>query len=894
MVVNLNASPQWLEQQYQLWVDDPQAVSASLCAFFEGYLLGEIEAPAAVTPVESAMKQSAVQSLIYRYRDLGHLQACTDPLNPCPDPHPQLALQAFELEEADLATTFHTRRFYREHATLGEILNILQDTYCRSIGVEFMHIQNPVERQWLIDRMEPVRNRPEISVERRLEILNKLQEAALFELFLHRKFIGQKRFSLEGGEVMIPLLDAVVEKAAKLGFRDLVLGMAHRGRLNVLANIFGKPLANIFAEFADNMELAFVGEGDVKYHKGFSSDRQYGEGRTIHLSIASNPSHLEAVNPVVEGKCRARHSNYGPGGKKLVLPLLIHGDAAFAGQGMVAETLNLSQLDGYQTGGTMHLVLNNQIGFTTSPEHSRSTRYATDVAKMLMVPIFHVHGEDPEAAVFAAELALEYRQQFAKDVVIEVICFRRQGHNEGDEPYFTQPLMYDKISQRPPVHEVYAERLRAEGVDQEKIQTQAEAISRRLDEALHTDGRPLHAGYKGKWKNIQRDYKVLDIATGVPERTLLKLTEKMTHIPEAFHPHPKVAKLMENRRSSVREDSGIDWGTAETLAYATLLTEGTPVRLSGQDSRRGTFNQRHAVLVDSKNGQQLVPLGFLSPTQAPIQVYNSMLSENAVLGFEYGYSLEMPEGLTIWEAQFGDFANGAQVIIDQFISSSASKWDRTSGLVMFLPHGYEGQGAEHSSARIERYLQLCADNNMLVAYPSTPAQFFHLLRRQVKLPFRRPLIVFTPKSLLRLPACRSHLEDFSQGRFWEIIPDPAEPSRVQTVLFCSGKIYYELLDRKEADQRDDVALVRIEQLYPLREDALERALHKYPKARNFAWVQEEPANGGGWSFIHPWLREQIGGELCYVGRPAMAATAVGSHRLHGQEQKKLISKAFSL
>lgn len=725
---------------------------------------------------------------------------------------------------------------------------------------------------------------PPLSSDDKLDVLRKLQKAALFELFLHRKFIGQKRFSLEGGEVMIPLLEAMTSHAADMGVCDLVLGMAHRGRLNVLANIFGKPLANMFAEFTDNIELAFVGEGDVKYHKGFSCDRQF-NGNTIHMSIASNPSHLEAVDPLVIGKCRARHSNYGPGGRKKVLPVLIHGDAAFAGQGMVPETLNLSQLDGYQTGGTFHVILNNQIGFTTSPSHARSTLYATDVAKMLMVPIFHIHGEDPEAAIHIAKLALDYRNTFAKDVIVEIICYRRQGHNEGDEPFFTQPLMYEKISKRPPVHQVYAQRLTDEGIDPQRIKDQESEINQRLEEAMQGETVPTHAGYQGKWSNIQREFSPADISTGVPEQTLRKLAEKITTLPKRFTPHPKIARLLETRKKMVLDDTGIDWGTAEALAFATLLSEGAPIRLSGQDCRRGTFNHRHAALVDSTNGQLYVPLGFLSSSQAPIQVYNSMLSENAVLGFEYGYSLEMPEGLTIWEAQFGDFANGAQVIIDQFISSSGSKWDRTSGLVMFLPHGYEGQGAEHSSARIERYLLLCADNNLQIANPSTPAQFFHLLRRQMKVPWRRPLIVFTPKSMLRHPACRSQMTDFTKARFCEILVDKVPPRPVQTVLLCSGKIYFELLEKKLADERDDVALIRIEQLYPLREDLLRQAIKSFPKAKAFAWVQEEPANGGAWSFLRPHLNELLGEEPVYVGRPAMAATAVGSHRQHNKEQR---------
>ncbi len=893
MTINGNASPAWLESQHKLWQENPDAVPDDLRSFFNGFELAR-QTAAPVQNIDLTQKQSAVDSLIYRYRDIGHMQACTDPLSSCPPPHPALSLEAFDLDEKDLDTLFHPRRFLNEQATLREILDVLQETYCRTVGVEFMHIQDPEERQWLKERMERVRNRPQLDAEQKLSILRKLQEAALFELFLHRKFIGQKRFSLEGGEVMIPLIECIAAHAAKLEMQDFVLGMAHRGRLNVLANIFGKPLSNMFAEFTDNVELAFVGEGDVKYHKGFSCDRTFPDGQTLHLSIASNPSHLEAVDAVVEGKCRARHSNYGPGGRRKVLPVLIHGDAAFAGQGMVPETLNLSQLDGYHTGGTLHIVLNNQIGFTTSPAHARSTLYATDVAKMLSVPIFHIHGEDPEAAAYIAELALDYRHKFGKDAVIEVICYRRQGHNEGDEPFFTQPLMYEKIRQRPPVNEVYAGQLTAEGIDPQRIEQQAKDINLRLEEALHGETVSTVFGYKGKWSNIQREYSPADITTGTPVQTLQKLTRKMTSLPKAFTPHPKIARLLENRRKMVLEDSGLDWGTAEALAFATLLSEGVPVRLSGQDCRRGTFNHRHAALVDSKNGQLYVPLGFLSSTQAPIQVYNSMLSENAVLGFEYGYSLEVPEGLTIWEAQFGDFANGAQVIIDQFISSSGSKWDRTSGLVMYLPHGYEGQGAEHSSARIERYLLLCADNNLQVANPSTPAQLFHLLRRQMKVPWRRPLIIFSPKSLLRHPVCRSRLEDLSKARFCEVLTDDIPTASVQTVLLCSGKIYFELLEKKRSEERDDIALIRIEQLYPLRREALLKALGRYPKTKVCAWVQEEPANGGAWSYLRPHLTELLGIEPVYVGRPAMASTAVGSHRQHNQEQKKLINRAFSL
>ncbi len=886
-----NLSPQWLDEQYRRWRQDPAAVGTEWQAFFSGF---EFAGPptAALAP-DRALKEAAVQSLLYRYRDLGHLLSWTDPLSPRPTEHPQLTLESFGLDEGDLDTPFTVKRYRKSHATLREILAVLRDTYCRTIGVEFMHIQDPDERQWLKDRMEAVRNRPGIARDRQLQILSKLQEATLFENFLHRNFLGQKRFSLEGGETIIPLLDAVVTKSAGLGFRDLILGMAHRGRLNVLASIFRKPLAAIFAEFQDNLEYNFVGEGDVKYHKGFSRDLDFPTGQ-LHLTMASNPSHLEAVDPVVEGKVRARQDYYGEDGPQRVLPVLVHGDAAFAGQGMVPETLNLSQLEGYGTGGTLHIVLNNQIGFTTAPHDARSTFYATDVAKMLMVPIFHVHGEDPEAAVYLAELALDYRQTFGKDVVIEVICYRRHGHNEGDEPYFTQPLMYEKIKDRPPVHELYAAQLAEQGIAQETIEESARTIEERLEKALaEGDNHDPDHGFLGKWQGIVRNWSPAAPETAVPAERLRELGRQLAVIPEHFHPHPKIAKLLERRLEAIEQGEEIDWGNAETLAFATLLAEGHTVRLSGQDSRRGTFNHRHAMLIDIENGMQYVPLVTVTEQEAVFRVYNSMLSEAAVLGFEYGYSLETPHGLTIWEAQFGDFANGAQVIIDQFISSSETKWDRASGVTLFLPHGYEGQGSEHSSARIERYLQLCADHNLQVVYPSTPAQFFHLLRRQVKLPFRRPLVVFTPKSLLRLPACRSTLAELAGGGFREILVPELSPEAIREVLLCSGKLYFELEEKRRELKRADVAIIRLEQLYPIRSDLLERALAPFiEQGCRFSWVQEEPKNAGIWNFIHDLLAKLIGSKPRYVGRPRLAAPEVGSHRLHKQEQERLVNEAL--
>ncbi len=885
-----NLSPQWLEEQYRLWKTDPDQLSADWQAFFEGFDLAS-QSPATESTLSA--KTSAVDSLIYRYRDLGHMQACTDPLSPCPDENPLLALEAYGLGEEDLDRTFYPMRFPQPSATLREIVDLLRETYCGTLGVEFMHIQDPAKREWLKKRMEGCRNRPSLDRERQLLLLEKLQESTLFEAFLHKKFLGQKRFSLEGGEVIIPLLDALLTDAAERGVTDLIMGMAHRGRLNVLANIFGKPLENIFAEFQDNLELAFVGDGDVKYHKGFSADRQLASGKSIHLSLAANPSHLEAVDPVVIGKCRARHVEYGPGGRKRVLPVLIHGDAAFAGQGLVAEVLNLSRLDGYQSGGTFHLVLNNQIGFTTAPAHARSTLYATDIAKMLMVPIFHVNGEDPESAVYAAGLALEYRQHFGEDVVVEVICYRRHGHNEGDEPFFTQPLMYDKIRQRPPLHEIYGNRLIEGGLAPKEVEQRAAAVNRRLEEALAGEPKPQgDLGFQAKWAGIERAWTPGEPETKVPAETLLKLATRLASLPKSLNTHTKIERMLQRRLEAVSQGEGIDWGNAETLAFASLLVEKVPVRLSGQDSRRGTFNQRHSTLVDQKTGHLYVPLAFLEKGQAPVQIYDSMLSEAAVLGLEYGHSLEMPHGLTLWEAQFGDFANGAQVIIDQFIGTSGTKWDRSSGLVLLLPHGYEGQGPEHSSARIERYLGLCAGHNLQVANPSTPAQLFHLLRRQVKLPYRRPLIVFTPKSMLRLPACTSTLEDLSEGAFQPFIPCAGPPKKVKTLLLCSGKIYYELHEALQESKIKDVGLLRIELLYPLDADRLKQELERYTQVKRVAWVQEEPENMGPWPHLRSKLNRLFGQEPEYCGRPEASAPAVGSHRRHRKEQQQIIDSAL--
>ena len=881
-----------LDDLYQRW-QQGEELPQDWRHFFTGFQVGQETSGAAGSAdqgMDRALKHSGLQSLIYRYRDLGHLLACTDPLSPCPVSHPQLELAAFGLDQADLDTLFSTRRHHLQKAPLRQYITSLQETYCREIGIEFMHIQNPDKRQWLIDRMEPMQNRPQLTQEDRLLVMEKLHQAVLFEAFLHRKFPGQKRFSLEGGEILIPVLETLVRACPAAGITDLVMGMAHRGRLNVLATIFGKPYATIFAEFRDQLATGFAGDGDVKYHKGYSTDRELADGM-LHLVLASNPSHLEAVDPVVEGKCRARQDRIGIAGEKQVLPLLIHGDAAFAGQGLVAEVLNMSQLDGYRTGGTIHLIVNNQIGFTTKPQDSRSTRYATDVAKLLSCPIFHVHGESPDAALHCIRLALAYRQAFAQDVVIELICYRRHGHNEGDEPSFTQPVMYQAIADRLPINRIYAEKLAGQGVPQSLLDAMAARISTQLDEALSADPQPRSIGFKEQWQSLEREYSPFEQPTGLAVSRLSGLATRMTQVPEQFSLHPKLATLLKKREESVQSGIGIDWGTAESLAYGSLLAEGHSIRLSGQDSRRGTFNHRHAVLYDAGDGRPCVPLANIAAASgSAFHVYDSLLSENGVLGFEYGYSLETPNGLTIWEAQFGDFANGAQVIFDQFIASGESKWNRASGLVMLLPHGYEGQGAEHSSARIERYLQQCAQHNLIVAQPSTPAQMFHLLRRQLKQPFRKPLVVFTPKSLLRNPVCSSSLGEFAEGSKFQELLLSGDLETARRVLLCSGKIYYELLRRITEQGSNDRALVRFEQLYPLRTDLLQGLRQRCRPDCEWVWVQEEPENMGAWSFLRYQLYELFG-EVRFAGRAADCCPAVGSHHLHDEQQQALLAAA---
>ena len=890
-----------IEENYQRWSGDPTSVDATWQAFFEGYELAQGGQAQADCSIEGGAAQAAVTRLIDAYREIGHYLADLDPLKLTPpgDPSGLLEPSTFGLTEADLDRTFHTKLFDPPRATLRDLIATLRETYCRTIGVEFMHIRNPQIRAWLQERMESNRNRPDLDIRQKRRIILKLNAAELFETFLHTHYVGAKRFSLEGGETLIPLLDALIERAAVYGVKEMVLGMPHRGRLNVLANTLDKPYGMIFGEFEDNNPETYAGDGDVKYHLGFSADHVTADNHSIHLSLTPNPSHLEAVNPVVEGRMRAKQRRFKDRDRKLGVPILIHGDAAFAGQGLVAETLNLSQLKGYRTGGTVHIVVNNQIGFTTSPVDSRSTRYCTDVAKMIEVPIFHVNGDDPEAVVYVAELALDFRETFGMDVVIDLVCYRKHGHNENDEPAFTQPLMYAAIQSRQTIRALYTEKLIESGeLSKEEAETIAETFGDKLQAVYdevhdHAAKLPPTPGFGGPWKGLTSGYSFAPVETGVPVEALKRITKATATIPEGFHVNPKIKRQLDARLKTIEAGEGIDWGFGETLAFGSLLAEGTPVRLSGQDSRRGTFSHRHAVLIDGTNGEAYVPLNTVSETGTEICAYDSFLSEAAVLGFDYGYSLDEPNMLILWEAQFGDFANGAQVIIDQFIASAESKWGRASGLVMLLPHGYEGQGPEHSSARLERFLSLCAEDNIQVANPTTPAQFFHMLRRQVRRDFRKPLIVMTPKSLLRAKQAVSSLDDFATGRFHEVIDDPVAADRVKRVVVCSGKVYYDLVSlREKLNKGREVAILRLEQLYPWPEEALKAAVGRYRTAREWVWCQEESQNMGAWSFVAPRLRELGGQEFKYVGRDASASPATGSHTIHDREQEELVEAAI--
>jgi len=851
--------------------------------------------------------QERVTALVNGYRLRGHRFAKLDPLNIAVPESNELSLERFGLDQVDPNSLFATGNFAGPpQLPLKEFVRRLQETYCRTIGAEYRNIEEPEIRGWLQERMESSLNRIELTHDQQVRILSKLIDAEIFEQFLHTKYVGAKRFSLEGTESIIPMLELAIDSCSTHGIEEIVIGMAHRGRLNVLANVMEKSLKEIFAAFEDDNPELLMGRGDVKYHLGYSSDRVLPNGHSIHLTLAFNPSHLEFVNPVVEGRVRAKQDRRGDRERRAVLPLLIHGDAAFIGQGVVAETLNLSMLRGYSTGGTVHIVVNNQIGFTTVWQDSRSTRYCTDIARMLRCPVFHVNGEDPEAVAQVVRLSMDYRQRYARDVVIDLYGYRRYGHNEADEPRYTQPVMYAAVDAKPSVREVYVKRLVEAGTFTQANANELEQARKRvleadLEEVRKTPFIPPQYSMQGLWAGYKGgpDAESPDVETWVAKAKLQDLLTRVTEVPKDFNVHPKLKRsILEPRREQRDGKRPIDWGTGETLAYASLVVDGTPVRLSGQDSRRGTFSHRHAVLHDSVNGKLYTPLAYLSKDQGHFEVWDSPLSEAGVLGFEYGYSLDCPDGLTIWEAQFGDFANGAQVLIDQFLSSSEDKWYRLSGLVLLLPHGFEGQGPEHSSARLERWLNLCAEDNMQVCNLTTPAQFFHVLRRQVLRPYRKPLIIMSPKSLLRSPLAVSTLDEMAEGSsFQRIIPDQAklDAKKVKRVLLCSGKVYYDLANYRKEHQREDVAILRAEQIYPLRKGEIERLLKPYGDGTQLIWVQEEPWNMGAWYYMQARLPDLVGRRfpLSCVSRPESASPATGSMSAHKLEQERLMERAFA-
>ena len=918
------ANASYVEDLYERFLRDPGSVDPQWRTTFEtlprvnGELpdvshalirdafrkLARAPVPMAAAPVaEQSSNQVRVLQLINAYRFRGHQVANFDPLGVREKPViPELDPQHHGLTEADLDTVFDTGSLAGpERATLREILDILKATYCSCVGAEYMHITNTEEKRWLQQRLERERCSPELSPEVKRRLLERTIAAEALERFLHTKYVGQKRFSLEGAESLIPLLDGLVQRCGVHGVQEVIIGMAHRGRLNVLTNIMGKMPAELFQEFEGTYHHGH-GSGDVKYHMGFSSNIQT-SGGPVHLALAFNPSHLEIVGPVVEGSVRARQERRGDREGGQVLSVLIHGDAAFAGQGVVMETFNMSQSRGYSTKGTVHIVVNNQIGFTTSNlKDARSSTYCTDVAKMVNAPIFHVDGDNPEAVLFVTQIALDYRMTFRKDVVIDMVCYRRHGHSEADEPMATQPMMYKRIAKKKSVPVLYGKHLAETGVvspDEPEQIRQAYWRTLESGESVARDVIPhskAYYAYASNWHRFMGRDCSDPVDTAVALETVRDLGQRLGKLPPGFELHPTVKKIMDNRHKMAAGALPVDWGFAETMAYATLVQEGYGVRLSGQDSGRGTFFHRHAVVYNQKDGASYVPLRHLSESQANFLVINSLLSEEAVLAFEYGYATTEPDTLTIWEAQFGDFANNAQVVIDQFISAGEQKWDRLTGLVMFLPHGYEGQGPEHSSARLERYLQLCAEHNMQVCVPTTPAQIFHLLRRQMLRPCRKPLVVLTPKSLLRHRLATSSLEELTGGGFQTVLPDldelPAE--EVKRVVLCSGKVYYDLLERRRKEERRDVAVVRIEQLYPFPQQRLAEELARYPKAERFVWCQEEPKNQGAWYTSQHHMRAVIGdrGPLSYAGRPMSAAPAAGYPSLHVQRQRQIVSDAL--
>ncbi len=902
------------ESLYNQFQQNPENLDREWRKFFEGFEFSRTDfldvgggIRAAVKIDEDAQasfqKEIAVSNLIGAYRQRGHLFAKTNPVRPRRKHEMPIVLTDFGLSEADMESVFQAgSRIGLGPSSLKEIIAFLEQTYCGSVGVEYKFVRTPEVLRWLEERMESCRNTPRYTTEERLHHLQKVNEAVAFENFLHTRFVGQKRFSLEGAEAIIPALDTIVEKGVGFGVKEYVIGMAHRGRLNVLANILGKTYEDIFMEF-EGREVGTDGfEGDVKYHMGFSSDKRARTGDMIHLSLTPNPSHLEAVNPVVAGIARGKIERRYDGDENKLVPILIHGDASISGQGIIYEMLQMSQLPGYRVGGTVHVVLNNQVGFTADYNEGRSSTYCTDVAKTTLSPVFHVNGDDIDAVVYVTELALEFRQKFHRDVFVDIVCYRRHGHNESDEPRFTQPSLYKRIAQHPNTRDVYSSILIESGhLSQDEVndidRRFKKYLSERHENSKQFESPKITSFLEGAWNGIRQAHeRDFDISpeTGIDPDSFLLLSEKAAHLPEDIQFFPKIRKLYEQRRAMVHKHEMLDWGMAETMAYASLLHEHRPVRISGQDSGRGTFSHRHAV-VTAEDDFKYMPLNHLSTEQAPFSVYNSLLSEYGVLGFEFGYAYSTPRSLTIWEAQFGDFSNGAQIIIDQFLSSSETKWQRMNGLVLFLPHGHEGQGPEHSSARVERFVSLCADNNLMIVNCTTPANIFHVLRRQMALPFRKPLIVFTPKSLLRHPRCVSPLNDFLSGtRFHEVIDDEVNDRlKVSKLLFCCGKVFYDLDEYRQKQKRDDVALVRMEQLYPLPEKQLKKMIAKYPAVKHWCWVQEEPENMGPWPLIKSKINFTAK-PLELVSRKENASPASGYAKKHKVHQQQLIERAFHL
>jgi 2-oxoglutarate dehydrogenase E1 component len=895
-----NADNTYIDALYKDFKKDPASVDETWQMFFQGFdLASNQNGHRKTTTSSNIIKEEGVLKLIHGYRSRGHLLSTTNPIKPRKDRHPRLDLDNFGLSPADLSTKFHAAaEIGMPGATLQEVLDYLQKIYAGDLGVEYMYIQNLDEREWFQQKYETTAGNINTPVEKAKRILKKLNEAVVFESFLGTKFVGQKRFSLEGGETTIPALDAIINKAAELGVKELMIGMAHRGRLNILANILGKTYEYIFSEFQGIQPDLTMGDGDVKYHLGFSSEITTPSGNSVYLKMVPNPSHLEAVDPVIEGFTRSKADLLYQENFDSVFPILIHGDAALAGQGVVYEVAQMSQLPGYYTGGTLHFVINNQIGFTTDWDIARSSTYCTAVAKVTNSPVIHVNGDDPESVIYAVEFATEYRQKFNKDIYVDMVCYRRHGHNEGDEPKYTQPSLYDLIAKHPNPREVYTQRLIEKGEIEAQLAKNMEKEFRALlqdrfnmvkQKTLPYNPQPQENEWQAFKKATTEDLnKIYD--TSVPRETLEEIVKALTVIPYNFHPIKKAADELARREQSFKDDT-LPWAMGELLAYGSLLVEGNGVRLSGQDVSRGTFSHRHSEIIDEKTGEAYCNLNFIQEGQAKFRVYNSLLSEYAVLGFEYGYSIAQPSSLIIWEAQFGDFANGAQVIIDQFIASGEAKWGRMTGIVMLLPHGYEGQGPEHSSGRPERFLDLAADNNMIIANCTTPGNYFHLLRRQLKWPFRKPLVVFTPKSLLRNPVATSPVSELTNGHFHEIIGDPfVDHKKVKRVLFCSGKVFYDLLAKQQKDKRKDVAIIRVEQLYPIPEKQIDDIINKYKNAELY-WVQEEPKNMGAWTF---WLRRNEHQQFNLLSRRASASPATGFSKLHAQQQAEIVNEAFNI